>query len=107
MYSHFVLVQCPLVSHFVICPHITKLGLHPLIPPLFAVGAAKEVCINAVLQFNHRDNEEPKMIGIYYAILAVVSIPVYVLALILKEKGKRAGEVICYMFLFFIALLFI
>ncbi len=59
MYSHSVLVHCPLVSHFMNGKPFTKLGLHPLIPPLnFADGAAKYFydCTNAVLQFNHRDN---------------------------------------------------
>lgn len=47
------------------------------------------------------------MIGLYYAILASISVPVYVLSVILKEKKNRVGVAICYAILFVLVLLFI
>lgn len=47
------------------------------------------------------------MIGIYYTILVAISVPVYVLSVILKEKKNKVGSAICYAILFLILLLFI
>jgi len=47
------------------------------------------------------------MIGLYYAILAIVSVPLYVFSIILKEKKMRIGMLACYAILFLIVLLFV
>ena len=60
-----------------------------------------------MLQFNHRDNKEQKMIGVYYTFLVIISVPVYILSGILRERKKKIGTTACYVFLFMIALLFL
>lgn len=47
------------------------------------------------------------MIGLYYAILASISIPVYVLSIIMKEKKNSIVVYVCYAILFAIVLLFV
>lgn len=47
------------------------------------------------------------MIGIYYTLLVVISVPVYVFSVMLKEKKNKVGSAICYAILFLILLLFI
>lgn len=47
------------------------------------------------------------MIGIYYTILVFVSVPVYILSGLLKERKKKVGTTVCYIVLFLIALLFL
>jgi len=47
------------------------------------------------------------MIGLYYAILALISVPIYVLSVIFKERKNKIGITACYAILFLIALLMI
>lgn len=47
------------------------------------------------------------MIGIYYAFLVVVAVPVYVFSVTFKERKNKVGSSVCYAILFLIALLFI
>jgi len=47
------------------------------------------------------------MIGLYYAILALVSVPFYVLSVVFKERENKIGVVVCYAILFLIVLLMI
>lgn len=47
------------------------------------------------------------MIGVYYTFLVIISVPVYILSGILRERKKKIGTTACYVFLFMIALLFL
>lgn len=47
------------------------------------------------------------MIGLYYLFLAIISVPVYVISIYLKEKQNKIGVAACYAMLFLIVLLFV